>query len=185
MLKDTQIENRLLPIHFNKVNYFLELLTDAADKRVKPMRISGPVSAVVNSKAPALWTISPDALIFDAIKLMAEKNIGALLVMSGDRLLGVFTERDYTRKVALQGRTSKETRVREVLSPEVIIIEPNQTVEEGMRLMTEHRVRHLPVVENGKVLGIVSIGDLVNWTIFAQRATIAQMEQYIAGGVAA
>jgi CBS domain-containing protein len=149
------------------------------------MKISGPVSAVVSSKVPALWTISPDALVFDAIKLMAEKNIGALVVMAGDRLIGVFTERDYTRKVALQGRSSKETRVREVLSPEVITVEPNQTVEDGMRLMTEHRVRHLPVVEKGKVLGIVSIGDLVNWTIFAQRATIAQMEQYIAGGAAA
>ena len=149
------------------------------------MKISGPVSAVVSSKVPALWTISPDALVFDAIKLMAEKNIGALVVMAGDRLIGVFTERDYTRKVALQGRSSKETRVREVLSPEVITVEPNQTVEDGMRLMTEHRVRHLPVVEKGKVLGIVSIGDLVNWTIFAQRATIAQMEQYITGSAAA
>jgi CBS domain-containing protein len=148
------------------------------------MKISGPVSAVVSSKVPELWTISPDALIFDAIKLMAEKNIGALVVMAGDRLVGVFTERDYTRKVALQGRSSRETRVREVLSPQVITVEPSQTVEEGMRLMTEKRVRHLPVVEKGKVLGIVSIGDLVNWTIFAQRATIAQMEQYIAGGMA-
>jgi CBS domain-containing protein len=145
------------------------------------MKISGPVSAVVSSKVPELWTISPDALIFDAIKLMAEKNIGALVVMAGDRLAGVFTERDYTRKVALQGKSSRETRVREVLSPEVITVEPNQTVEECMRLMTEHRVRHLPVVEKGKVLGIVSIGDLVNWTIFAQRATIDQMTHYITG----
>jgi CBS domain-containing protein len=146
------------------------------------MKISGPVSALVHSKAPGLWTIAPDATVFEAIKLMADKNIGALVVMAGDRLVGVVTERDYTRKVALQGKSSKETRVREIISPEIVTVGPHQTVEECMRLMTEHRVRHLPVVEKGKVLGIVSIGDLVNWTIFAQSATIDQMTHYITGG---
>ena len=107
--------------------------------------------------------------VFDAIKLMAEKNIGALLVLSRDRLVGIFTERDYTRKMALMGKTSKDTRVREVLSGNVICVPPGDSVEECMRLMTEHRVRHLPVVEGGKVLGIVSIGDLVNWIISAQK----------------
>lgn len=146
------------------------------------MTITGPVSALVHSKPHTLWSIAPDALVFDGIKLMAEKNIGALLVLAGDQLVGVFTERDYTRKVALQGKSSKETRVREILSPRILTVGPTQTIEECMRLMTEHRVRHLPVVENGKVLGIVSIGDLVNWTIFAQSARIDQMEQYISGG---
>ena len=148
-----------------------------------PMKISGPVSALVHSKPHTLWSIAPDAMVFDGIKLMAEKNVGALLVMSGDRLVGIFTERDYTRKVALQGKSSKETRVKEILSPKVVTVGPDHSVEECMRLMTEYRVRHLPVVENDRVLGIVSIGDLVNWTIFAQSATLDQMEQYISGGL--
>jgi signal-transduction protein with cAMP-binding, CBS, and nucleotidyltransferase domain len=148
-----------------------------------PMQISGPVSVLVQSKPHTLWSIAPEALVFDGIKLMAEKNIGALLVMSGDQLVGIFTERDYTRKVALQGKSSKATRVREILSAKVMTVQPDQTVEECMRLMTEHRVRHLPVVENNRVLGIVSIGDLVNYTISTQNAAIAQMEQYISGGL--
>ena len=146
------------------------------------MKISLPISTLLHHKGPATWSIAPEATVFDAIKLMADKNIGALLVMSGDRLVGVVTERDYTRKVALQGKSSKEMRVREIISPEVVTVGPQQTVEECMRLMTEHRVRHLPVVENGKVLGIVSIGDLVNWTISTQKATIDQMTHYITGG---
>jgi CBS domain-containing protein len=97
----------------------------------------------------------------------------------------MFTERDYTRKIALQGKTSKATRVDEVLSSKIISVTPDHTVEECMRLMTENRVRHLPVLANNKVTGLVSIGDLVNWTISAQDAAIAQMEQYIAGGVTA
>jgi CBS domain-containing protein len=116
---------------------------------------------------------------------MAEKNIGSLLVLSGDQLVGVFTERDYTRKVALQGKTSKDTRVREVISREVVTVTPQHSIEDCMKLMTEKRVRHLPILEGGKVVGLVSIGDLVNWIISAQNAAIAQMEQYIAGGVAA
>jgi CBS domain-containing protein len=114
---------------------------------------------------------------------MADKNIGALLVISGGRLVGVFTERDYTRKVALQGKKSKETHVREVLSSKIVSVTPHNTVEECMKLMTENRVRHLPVLKDEKVTGIVSIGDLVNWTISAQDAAIAQMEQYISGSV--
>lgn len=146
------------------------------------MRISGTVSAILHHKGTVFFSISPESTVFDAIKVMSDKNIGALLVMAGDKLQGVITERDYTRKVALQGKTSKETHVREILSPTVISVTPNHSVEECMKLMTENRIRHLPVVEGGKVLGIISIGDLVNWTISAQSATIDQMQQYIFGG---
>ena len=149
------------------------------------MKASVPISALLHHKGTAVWSIAPESTVFEAIQLMADKNIGSLLVMSGDRLVGVFTERDYTRKIALQGKTSKATRVAEVLSSKVISVTPNHTVEECMRLMTENRVRHLPILENDKVTGLVSIGDLVNWTISAQDAAIAQMEQYIAGGVTA
>jgi CBS domain-containing protein len=149
------------------------------------MKSSVPISALLHHKDAALWSIAPEATVFEAIQLMAEKNIGSLLVLSGDRLVGLFTERDYTRKIALQGKKSKETQVREILSGKIVSVTPHQTVEECMRLMTENRVRHLPVLDGGKVIGLVSIGDLVNWTISAQDAAIAQMEQYIAGGVTA
>ena len=149
------------------------------------MKSSVPISALLHHKGAALWSIAPEATVFEAIQLMADKNIGSLLVLAGDRLVGVFTERDYTRKIALQGKRSKETQVREILSGKIVSVTPQHTVEECMRLMTENRVRHLPVLDNGKAVGVVSIGDLVNWTISAQDAAIAQMEQYIAGGVSA
>jgi CBS domain-containing protein len=149
------------------------------------MKTHIPVSSLLHAKSPAVWHIAPEATVLDAIRLMAEKNIGALPVMSRDLLVGIFTERDYTRKIALMGKTSKDTRVQEVLSGKVICVTPNDSVEECMRLMTEHRIRHLPVVEGQKVLGIISIGDLVNWIISAQNSAIEQMEQYIAGGVPA
>jgi CBS domain-containing protein len=131
-----------------------------------------------------LWSIPPETTVYEAIRLMAEKNIGALPVLSDGRLVGLFTERDYARKIVLQGKSSKETRVREIFTGVVITVKPQDSVEDCMKLMTEHRVRHLPVVDKGNVIGIVSIGDLVNWTISTQAAQIAQMEQYIAGGVA-
>jgi CBS domain-containing protein len=144
-----------------------------------------PVSSLLHHKGSTVWHVSPETTVFNAIKLMAEKNIGALPVMARDRLVGIFTERDYTRKIALMGKTSKDTRVQEVLSGDVICVAPDDSVEACMKLMTENRIRHLPVVEGGKVLGIISIGDLVNWIISAQNSAIEQMEQYIAGGVSA
>ncbi|HEY3931652.1 MAG TPA: CBS domain-containing protein [Verrucomicrobiae bacterium] len=149
------------------------------------MKTSVPISSLLHHKGSTVWHIAPDATVFEAIKLMAAKNIGSLLVLSGAMLVGIFTERDYTRKIALQGKTSKETQVWEIMPKEIIFVRPDDSVESCMKLMTEHRVRHLPVVESGKVLGIISIGDLVNWIISAQDATIAQMEQYIAGGLSA
>jgi len=145
------------------------------------MTTNYPISSVLIYKPSALWSLPPTATVFEAIKLMAEKNVGSVLVMAGGKLAGVFTERDYTRKVALHGKTSKETLVGEILPQEVVTVSPDDTVEECMRLMTEHRVRHLPVVEATNVVGIISIGDLVNWIISTQNAQIEQMEQYIAG----
>ena len=147
------------------------------------MNTTYPVSSILFRKASTLWNIAPEATVFEAIKLMAEKNIGALLVMSGGKLAGVFTERDYTRKIALHGKNSRETRVWEILPREIVTVNPDDSVEDCMKLMTEHRVRHLPVIEGPNVIGIVSIGDLVNWIISTQNAHIEQMEQYIAGSV--
>jgi CBS domain-containing protein len=150
------------------------------------MKTAFPISSVLYQKSSALWSVSPETTVFDAIRLMADKNIGALPVLAADgRLAGVFTERDYTRKIALHGKSSKDTCVHEIIAPEPTTVTAEDTVEDCMRLMTEKRVRHLPVVADAKVVAIVSIGDLVNWIISTQDATIEQMERYIAGGVAA
>jgi CBS domain-containing protein len=150
------------------------------------MKTEYPISSVLHyKKADTLWSISPDTTVFEAIKLMAEKNIGSLPVLAGGRLIGIFTERDYTRKVALAGKSSRETHVREIAASELVTVTPDDTVEDCMRLMTNNRVRHLPVMAGDKLIGIVSIGDLVNWIISTQNAAIEQMERYIAGGVAA
>jgi len=143
--------------------------------------VTGMISEVLGRKGGNLWSIAPNATVFEAIQLMAEKNVGALLVLDGTVLVGVITERDYTRKVALKGKASKETAVREITGGTPMTVTPAHTVEHCMRMMTEHRVRHLPVLEEGKVTGIVSIGDLVNWIIRVQSATITQLEGYISG----
>jgi CBS domain-containing protein len=145
------------------------------------MNITGTVDAILHQKNPQLWSVPPEATVFDAIQLMADKNIGALLVMTDNRLVGVFSERDYTRKIALKGKSSKQTPVREVVSAPVISVPPGSTIEECMRIMTEHRVRHLPVMDGEKLIGLVSIGDLVNWTISAQHVALNQMADYISG----
>jgi CBS domain-containing protein len=139
------------------------------------------IDSLLNQKAPTLWSIAPAATVFEAIKLMSDKNIGALPVMNGGQLVGIFSERDYTRKVVLKGKSSKSTSVQEIISHPVISVTPNHTVEECMRLMTEHRIRHLPVIDGNRVVGILSIGDLVNWIISSQHVAIEQMEHYISG----
>lgn len=146
------------------------------------MEIATSARTLLEHKSREAWTISPDATVFEAIQTMAEKNIGALLVVEQGRLVGILSERDYMSKVALKGRSSKETAVRDIMVREVVTVHPGQTVSECMRLVTERRVRHLPVVEDGVILGMVSIGDLVRWTIATQRVTIEQLEKYIAGG---
>ena len=143
--------------------------------------MTGFISEILSHKNGTVWTIAPSATVFEAIQMMAEKNVGALLVLERGKLLGVISERDYTRKVALKGKSSKETPVREIVSGNVITVTPQHTVEACMRLMTEHRVRHLPVVDGEGILGVVSIGDLVNSIISAQHSTINQLETYITG----
>jgi CBS domain-containing protein len=145
------------------------------------MKPSGTISGVLHSKGSTVWTISPTATVFEAIRLLAQRNIGALPVMDGDKLVGIFSERDYTRKVALEGKTSRDTRVQDIVSRDVVTICPDSSVEDAMRLMTERRIRHLPVLENDKLVGFISIGDMVNWTISAQDAAIDQMEAYLMG----
>jgi CBS domain-containing protein len=145
------------------------------------MTTSVAISTILHHKGNAVWTIAPGATVFEAIRLLAQKNIGALPVVEGDKVIGMFSERDYTRKVALAGKTSQKTLVREIISTDVTSATPQHTVEDCMRLMTEKRVRHLPILEDGKLAGMISIGDLVNWIISAQSAAIDQMESYLAG----
>jgi CBS domain-containing protein len=145
------------------------------------MNPPGTIHEILVQKRPDIWCVSPEATVFEAIQIMADKNIGALLVTAQDKLIGILTERDYTRKVALRGKVSKQTKVKEIVSGEVITVTPEHTVEECMRLMTANRVRHLPVLSGPDILGIVSIGDLVNWTISAQNRTIDQLRTYITG----
>jgi CBS domain-containing protein len=141
----------------------------------------GTIGEILHNKGTGVWSIVPEATVYEAIKLMAEKNIGALLVTDKGRLIGIISERDYTRKVALRGKSSRQTSVREILSGQVINVTPAHTVEDCMRLMTDHRVRHLPVLEGDRIVGVVSIGDLVNYIISAQTSTIHQLQTYITG----
>jgi len=145
------------------------------------MTPSGTINDILLQKGTNVWTISPDRTVFEAIQIMADKNIGALIVTDREKLVGIVTERDYTRKVALKGKSSKELKVREILSESFAPVTPAHTIEDCMRLMTERRIRHLPVLDGEKIRGVVSIGDLVNWTISAQSTTIHQLEAYISG----
>lgn len=145
------------------------------------MEITGKIGSLIGKKGGQVWSLAPTASVYDAIAMMAEKQVGALPILDGGKLLGIVSERDYARKVILKGRSSKETAVTEIMSSPVVSVSPSQTVEECMHIVTEKRIRHLPVVENSKVVGIVSIGDLVNWMITAQQETISHLEAYIGG----
>lgn len=139
------------------------------------------VDAILKQKGSRVWSVPGDATVFEAIQLMAARNIGALVVLHGTRLEGIFTERDYTRKVALHGRSSKDTVVSDIISHEICVAAPDSTIEECMRLMTTNRVRHLPVLNGDVLVGLVSIGDLVNWIIRVQSMEIDQLHNYLSG----
>jgi len=140
------------------------------------------VADILKSKGDAVvHTVGPDDSVFDALQRMADKGIGALLVMEGERIVGIVTERDYARKIALKGRTSALTLVRDVMTTSVRFVKPTQTSEECMALMTDNRLRHLPVVKDDKLIGLISIGDLVKDIISEQKFVIEQLEHYITG----
>jgi CBS domain-containing protein len=126
-------------------------------------------------KGPDVWSITPDASVYDALRMMADKDVGALLVLENDKLAGIISERDYARKIILVGKSSRDTLVSEIMTSRLFTIHPDQTVEEAMELMTNKRVRHLPVVADDKVLGVISIGDVVKSIIFKQRETIKSL----------
>jgi len=137
------------------------------------------IRELLEEKGTQVWSIAPEESVYDALALMAEKNIGALLVIDQNQTVGILSERDYTRNIILLGRTSKDTQVREIMTARPICISPEETVEEGMALMTERRVRHLPVIDNDQVVGLISIGDLVKAIIAEQQFIIQQLEHYI------
>ena len=146
------------------------------------MDVSGNIAAVLGQKNREVFSVTPDSCVDDAVKMMDEKNVGALLVMKGDKLVGMLSERDYARKVMLRGKKSSDTKVSDIMSSNLTITHPNEGVEECLRVMTDKRIRHLPVLEADKVIGVISIGDLVKHVISCQSATIAHLESYISGG---
>jgi len=140
------------------------------------------VAQIIASKPDkSIYKTTPDASVFDAVKLMADKSIGAVLVMEGETVVGIITERDYARKIVLMARSSRDTPVRDIMTSQVLYVEPGQTSNACMALMTKTRLRHLPVMDHGKLIGLVSIGDLVKDVISEQQFTIEQLEHYIAG----
>lgn len=145
------------------------------------MELHDSVRSLLGRKGWKVYSVPPEASVLAALRIMADKDIGAVAVVENERLIGLFSERDYARKIILYGKASRETPVHEVMTTPADFVGPDETVDECMRLMTRNRVRHLPVVEKGRVSGMVSIGDLVNWIISAQAQTIGQLHSYIAG----
>lgn len=145
------------------------------------MEITTTIGSILNRKGSTVWSVSPTNTVFEAISMMAEKNVGALPVLEGDRLVGMISERDYARKVILVGRGSRETAVAEIMSINIKTMGLGDSVQECMQIMTENRVRHVPVMEEGKLAGLISIGDCVNWIISAQTAAIDDLERFVTG----
>lgn len=146
------------------------------------MEIHGTVRDILQTKGEVVWTTQPASSVYDAIRVMGEKNVGALVVVENGEVVGVLSERDYSRKVVLQGRTSRDTVVDEILSRPAVTVRRKDTIEKCMQLMTSQRIRHLPVVsEDNRPIGLISMGDLVNWVMHSQRHTIMQLQGYISG----
>jgi len=143
------------------------------------MKVCDPVSLILRKKGCDIFSVPSDTTVYDAVRVMADKEVGALLVVDDGHLHGIVSERDYARKVILMGRSSKETPVSEILTEPLMTIGPDCSVDEAMRLITTHRIRHLPVVQNDKLMGLISIGDLVQWIAFAQDQTIEDLSHYI------
>lgn len=143
------------------------------------MELQDTVRGLLKQKSDFVWSVTPEARVYDAIQTMADKYVGALLVISDHKVLGIISERDYARKVILRGKSSKVMQVKEIMASPVIFVGPEHTVQDCMTIMTENRIRHLPVIEKEKLLGIVSMGDLVKWVISAQQETIRHLEHYI------
>jgi CBS domain-containing protein len=141
--------------------------------------MNATVGSILGRKGRNIWSVAPDATVYEAIELMAAKGVGAVLVISEGRLTGIISERDYARKVILQGRSSKDTFVREIMTSDLITVKPEHSAEECMRLVTDHRIRHLAVLDRGELAGIISIGDLVNAIIADQAHVIGQLHTYI------
>ena len=140
------------------------------------------VKDILRTKGHDVWSIVPDATVYEALKFMGDKNVGALVVLEGETVVGIISERDYARKVILHGRSSKELPVREIMSTRVYYVRPEQNIQECMALMTEKRVRHLPAMENDRLIGVISIGDVVKAIIAEHESTIKHLEDYITGG---
>ena len=138
---------------------------------------------ILKTKGDTVWSVKPTATVLEALRVMAERDIGAVLVLDGDKLLGILSERDYARKVVLAGRSSKDSQVKDVMTAQVVCVAPGRSIDECMALMTDRRLRHLPVVDQKHVVGVVSIGDLVKATIDDQEFTIAQLQSYITGQI--
>ncbi|HEY2980576.1 MAG TPA: CBS domain-containing protein [Anaerolineales bacterium] len=145
------------------------------------MKLNDSVALILNQKGSHVYSIAPDVTVYEALEKMADKDIGALVVMQGTDVVGIFSERDYVRKVILKGRSSKEMQVHEIMSSPAVTVNLRTTIDDCMHRMTDKRCRHLPVVEGERVVGVVSIGDLVNWIMTAQDFTIHQLEAYISG----
>ena len=145
------------------------------------MELLDTVESVLSQKRGSIWTVAPESTVYEALAMMADREIGSLLVMSGGKLIGLISERDYARKIALMGRSSKETTVAEVMSTDPVSVTPRDTVSKCMELMTDRRRRHLPVIDGDRVIGVLSIGDLVNWIVKSHEKTIEQLHSYIAG----
>lgn len=146
------------------------------------MKSADTVAAILKNKLLGqVWTVTPDLSVYEAIERMAQKGVGALLVLSESKLVGIISERDYARKVILRGKHSRETQVADIMTSPVVFVTPQHTVDECMAIMTDRHIRHLPVMESERIVGIVSIGDLVKWIISEQDRTISRLEEYISG----